>query len=350
MAQVKLRDRFQSYLRRIHPRFGRNHIDTLMTAGAAASSTFLSDISIWLTEGLGLKEGSDIMKLYLHMNDGPFQMHKVRNELIRGDNFTKVQNDIEFSPKEDETIDDEGSHDQIANCDTTYIVRFDRAGKYYKVPVLDGEPSEGYIHATVQIGDLLAWVKSKGAPLKWYSVHELRQHNLTILLESSMRKGEYKEIHLIQLYGAFVRRSNPWSPVNLSESEICFQLPKPSFKALQPSIEEIVRECEESESMYPPSSKVRPSDRAIDNGPLVTKNVWNKERDEKAKARLLVPQIDVTVATNKESWLMVGRMLRLLSKGGNDLLGLWTEWTRKHDAAIIKAHDKPHSAQYCKCT
>ena len=49
-------------------------MDIIMKTGASASSTFLSDVSIWLTEGLGVKASTEIMKLYLNLNDGSFQV------------------------------------------------------------------------------------------------------------------------------------------------------------------------------------------------------------------------------------------------------------------------------------
>lgn len=50
-------------------------MDIIMKTGASASNTFLSDVSIWLTEGIGLKASSEIMKLYLNLNDGAFQVN-----------------------------------------------------------------------------------------------------------------------------------------------------------------------------------------------------------------------------------------------------------------------------------
>ena len=68
------RDRFLNVLSRINPRFGMQYIDIIMKTGASASNTFLSDVSIWLTEGLGLKTASEALKAYLNLNDGPFQV------------------------------------------------------------------------------------------------------------------------------------------------------------------------------------------------------------------------------------------------------------------------------------
>ena len=164
--------------------------------------------------------------------------------------------------------------------------------------------------------DLCRWV-----------VKEMRVHKKTVLMLNST-KHEYKEVFLIQLYGAFVKRSK-------GTTDICFQFPKPNFQKLKESLKEIVLEFESSPGPHhsPSSSSSHRREKDVkpfdSKGSNITIKVWAKQKDEKLKAKLLVSQLDSTLVKHVPTWLKVGRVLRSLSRGSNDLLSAWTDWTNK---------------------
>ena len=155
------RQTFLKQLNKLDPAKAASFVDELIHIGASASNHFFSDISIWLTEALGTKKATSLMKKFLHFNDAPFQLKQVFSEDVDNDEFREISEE-EMS----EIVQAGGSTLQ-------WIVKYDFEGSFYPVPVIapDGgaisATAPAQLNATLKVGDQVSWIKSKRTPLAW---------------------------------------------------------------------------------------------------------------------------------------------------------------------------------------
>ena len=101
----------------------------------------------------------------------------------------------------------------------------------------------------------------------------------------------------------------------------CFQLPRPDYRKLQRALLALA----ERTAAVPSEPHAAPKDAS--NSAAST--VWARQKDDKLKGRLLVSQLEASLAKDKVVWLRVGRALKTLCRGSDDLLGVWSDWSKK---------------------
>ena len=302
---------FLSTLRELDSRTCCREIDKLMTIAASASSTFMSDISIWLVAGIGPKEASNIMRKFHLRTDKSFQISHVGKR-------AKATTDESDGPEEP-GIQEEGEVEVVCTISTP------------AVPYLSADTLEqiGEIAPTVRVGDHLSWVKVSGTPLNWWVVKEIRIAKKTLMLKNTL-KCEYKELFFVQLYGAVVKRSKDGS------DPICFSLPKPDFHQLRDQLEELKKKYGIPRKGCIDRSNVSRSKANVEGS--VNTKVWTLQKEVKRKARILMQSIDPRVAKDKKTWLRIGRTLKSLSRGSSDLFSVWSDWTKSAELPGIYIH------------
>jgi hypothetical protein len=301
---------FLAALRELDARSCSRELEKIVTIAASASSTFLSDISIWLVKGLGTEEASVVMRRFLLRTIRPFHISSggIQPIATTGDETDEPERPVELSDNSEEKV----FKDIEVVCTLSVAT----------VPTISSLTLEaaGSIKPTVRVGDLLSWVKIPGASLNWWEVKEIRVAKRTLMLKNTS-KCEYKELFLVQLYGAVVRRAQR------VEEPICFTLPKPDFQQLREQMDELRVNYGIKKKSSAHDLKISSQKGSV--GESVNTKVWTQQKELKHKARVLMQNIDPRAAKEKKQWLRVGRTLKSLSRGTSDLLSAWTEWTSK---------------------
>lgn len=301
---------FLAALRELDARSCSRELEKIVTIAASASSTFLSDISIWLVEGLGTEEASAIMRRFLLRTVRPFHISsgEIQPIATTSDKTEEPERPTEMSENPEGKV-----FKEIEVVCTLSVA---------SVPTISSVTLEanGSTKPTVRIGDLLSWVKIPGASLSWWEVKEIRVTKRTLMLKNTL-KCEYKELFLVQLYGAVVKRAQP------GEEPICFTLPKPDFHQLREQIDELRVKYGVKKKRPAHGLKCLSSKGSV--GESVSAKVWTQQKELKHKAKILMQSIDPRAAKDKKQWLRVGRTLKSLSRGTSDLLCSWIEWTNK---------------------
>ena len=283
-------------LRKINPEKYKDYIDTIITAGAGASKTFLSDVSYWLTEKLGLEQAAHIMNDFHRKNCKPF--------------FITTK---EKSPFEE--------NDPSTN-EVELIVEYeDNSRKKLSFIKLNSTQESGLIEPFLQLEDQLKWENSK----TWWTLVEIKKNEKTLLL-LNYKKYEYKKIFLIQLYGVIVKRKIKIdSEESSSDSEICFQFPKPDFIKTLALLPQEVSEAKTINNALLNNNTIKMKK----NESSSALKVWKQQKNHTLKAKLLLSELSTDLLSDKTIWLQVGRALKSLSKGSQSLLTDWVSWTKK---------------------
>ena len=179
------------------------------------------------------------------------------------------------------------------------------------------------IFAEIRIGDHISLVGGRNV---WWVVHEMRPFKAlpSLLLVEARNKGsnrpqsavQFKEIQPMHTIGCIVKR--PTITPN-GESHIIFTMPMPNKRHAIDALHEIV------------SQKVGFSH--LDENPIDAKEnhikimqrfshveVWLRNKQVLIEGRDALARLSPEASVHGRKWLRIGRALRVLSKGADDLL------------------------------